>query len=164
MAQGYDQPDLSEPGQPDLGQPDLGQPDLGMAELGHGSGAHALRRLRSWKMSAKIAYRNLVHDRMSLAVTLTGIIFSVVLLSVQLGLYIGSERMIAAMHDHSYADLWLVATGTECFDDASLLEGRERFAALPVKGIKSIEELVVGYAMWRKPTGGTAAVLVVGSD
>jgi putative ABC transport system permease protein len=144
MAQGYDQPDLP--------------------ELGHGSGAHALRRLRSWKMSAKIAYRNLVHDRMSLAVTLTGIVFSVVLLSVQLGLYIGSERMIAAMHDHSYADLWLVATGTECFDDASLLEGHERFAALPIKGIKSIEELIVGYAMWRKPTGGTAAVLVVGSD
>lgn len=154
MAQAYDQPDLPEP---DLSEPGLSKPGLA-------SHAQTLRQLRSWMMAAKLAYRNLVHDRMSLAVTLTGIVFSVVLLSVQLGLYIGSERMIAAMHDHSYADLWLVATGTECFDDATLLEGHERFAALPIKGIKSIEELIVGYAMWRKPTGGTAAVLVVGSD
>lgn len=144
MAQGYDQSDLP-------------------ATLS-GPRAEALRELRSWLMTAKLAYRNLFHDRMSLAVTLTGIVFSVVLLSVQLGLYIGSERMIAAMHDHSSADLWLIPTGTECFDDASLLEGRERYAVLPIKGVKSIEELIVAYAMWRKPTGGSAAVLVVGSD
>jgi putative ABC transport system permease protein len=144
MAQGYDQPDLS--------------------ATATGPRAEALRELRSWLMTAKLAYRNLFHDRMSLLVTLTGIVFSVVLLSVQLGLYIGSERLIAAMHDHSSADLWLVPTGTECFDDASLLEGRERYAILPVKGVKSIEELIVAYAMWRKPTGGSAAVLVVGSD
>lgn len=135
-----------------------------LPHLDQSSGAQTRRRIRSWKMSAKLAYRNLVHDRMSLAVTLTGIVFSVVLLSVQLGLYIGSERMIATMHDHSSADLWLVPTGTECFDDASFLEGRERFGVMPIKGVKSIEELIVGYALWRRPTGGSAAVLVVGSD
>ncbi|MEQ1576533.1 MAG: FtsX-like permease family protein [Hyphomicrobium sp.] len=144
MAQGYEQLDLH-----------------GAA---HGSRAQAQRQLRSWLMSGKLAYRNLFHDRMSLAVTLTGIVFSVLLLSVQLGLYIGSERMIAAMHDHSNADLWLIPAGTECFDDASLLEGRERFAVLTVKGVKSVEELIAGYALWRRPTGGSAAVLVIGSD
>ena len=137
-------------------------PDLPAAVTG--PRAEALRELRSWLMTAKLAYRNLFHDRMSLAVTLTGIVFSVVLLSVQLGLYVGAERMIAAMHNHSSADLWLVPTGTECFDDASLLEGRERYAVLPIKGVKSIEELIVAYAIWRMPTGGSVAVLVVGSD
>jgi len=53
------------------------------------------------KMAAKLAYRNLFHDRLSLIVTLTGIVFSVVLVAVQCGLYIGSERMIAAMLDES---------------------------------------------------------------
>ena len=53
------------------------------------------------RMAGKLAYRNLFHDRLSLIVTLTGIVFSVVLVAVQCGLYIGSERMIAAMLDKS---------------------------------------------------------------
>ncbi len=60
------------------------------------------------KMAGKLAYRNLFHDRLSLIVTLTGIVFSVVLVAVQCGLYIGSERMIAAMLDESKGDLWVV--------------------------------------------------------
>jgi len=36
-----------------------------------------------------LAERNLVHDKVRLAVTLTGIIFAVVLIVVQLGLFIG---------------------------------------------------------------------------
>ena len=74
------------------------------------------------KMAAKLAYRNLFHDRLSLAVTLTGIVFSVVLVAVQFGLYLGSERMIAAMLDHAKADLWVVPLGTKSFDDPSLAD------------------------------------------
>ena len=51
------------------------------------------RRLR---MAPKLAYRNLFHDRVSLVVTLVGIVFAVVLLSFQSALYIGIERTIAA--------------------------------------------------------------------
>ena len=47
-------------------------------------------------MVTKLAYRNLFHDRMSLVVTLVGIVFSVVLIAVQFGLYIGSEVRIVA--------------------------------------------------------------------
>ena len=43
-------------------------------------------------MVPKLAYRNLFHDRLSLVVTLVGIVFSVVLVAVQFGLYIGSEH------------------------------------------------------------------------
>ena len=42
-------------------------------------------------MAPKLAYRNLFHDRLSLLVTLVGIIFSVVLVAVQCGLYLGSS-------------------------------------------------------------------------
>ena len=38
-------------------------------------------------MTFTLAVRNLFHDKASLAVTLVGIIFSVVLVSIQLGLY-----------------------------------------------------------------------------
>ena len=115
-------------------------------------------------MIAKLASRNLFHDRLSLAVTLVGIVFSVVLVAVQLGLYLGSERMIAAMLDRSNGDLWVVPLGTKSFDDPSLLSGREKHAVLSTPGVESVEELVVGFAGWRKPKGGTTAVLVVGSN
>ncbi len=116
------------------------------------------------KMAGKLAYRNLFHDRLSLIVTLTGIVFSVVLVAIQCGLYIGSERMIAAMLDQSEGDLWVVPLGTKSFDDPSLLMGHEKYAALSTPGVEGAEELVVGFAAWRKPKGGTTAVLLVGSD
>lgn len=95
------------------------------------------------KMAAKLAYRNLFHDRLSLVVTLTGIVFSVVLVAVQCGLYIGSERMIAAMLDQSQGDLWVVPLGTKSFDDPSLLIGHEKYSVLSTKGVATSEELVV---------------------
>lgn len=116
------------------------------------------------RMAGKLAYRNLFHDRLSLIVTLTGIVFSVVLVAVQCGLYIGSERMIAAMLDQSKGDLWVVPLGTKSFDDPSLLMGHEKYSVLSAKGVAGSEELVVGFAAWRKPKGGTTAVLMVGSD
>jgi putative ABC transport system permease protein len=119
---------------------------------------------RTVKMAGKLAYRNLFHDRLSLAVTLIGIVFSVVLVAVQCGLYIGSERMIAAMLDQSDGDLWVVPFGTKSFDDPSLLIGHEKYAVLSTPGVANAEELVVGFAAWRKPKGGTTAVLLVGSD
>ena len=116
------------------------------------------------RMAGKLAYRNLFHDRLSLAVTLIGIVFSVVLVAVQCGLYIGSERMIAAMLDQSKGDLWIVPFGTKSFDDPSLLIGHEKYIALSTPGIAEAEELVVGFSAWRKPKGGATAVLLIGSD
>ncbi len=115
-------------------------------------------------MAVKLAYRNLFHDRVSLIVTLTGIVFSVVLVAVQCGLYIGSERMIAAMLDAAKGDLWVVPLGTKSFDDPSLLIGHEKYSVLSTPGVTGSEELVVGFAAWRKPKGGSTAVLLVGSD
>ena len=64
--------------------------------------------VKAIKMAPKIAYRNLFHDRMSLFVTLVGIVFSVVLVAIQCGLYLGSESKIATVLDKAYADLWIV--------------------------------------------------------
>ena len=122
------------------------------------------KKRRALPMVPKLAYRNLFHDRLSLAVTLTGIVFSVVLVAVQFGIYLGSENRIAAMLDHAEADLWVVPLGTKSFDDPSFLSGRERHAILSTRGVAGVEELVVGFASWRKPKGGSTAALVVGSD
>jgi putative ABC transport system permease protein len=115
-------------------------------------------------MVTKLAYRNLFHDRMSLIVTLVGIVFSVVLIAVQFGLYIGSEVRIVQMIDQSKGDLWVVPYATKSFDDPNYLEGREKYGLLSTPGVASVEELVVSFVYWRRPTGGITAGLLIGSD
>ena len=122
------------------------------------------RRGKAMPMIPKLAYRNLFHDRLSLVVTLVGIVFSVVLVAVQFGIYLGSENRIASMLDQAKGDLWVVALGTKSFDDPSLLSGRERHAVLSTPGVGSVEELAVGFVNWRKPKGGSTAALLVGSE
>ena len=120
--------------------------------------------VKAVKMAPKIAYRNLFHDRLSLLVTLIGIVFSVVLVAIQCGLYIGSQRTIATVIDKASADLWVVPIGTKSFDDPSLLIGREKHAILSTPGVASVESMVVGFSAWRKPLGGKKAFILVGLD
>jgi putative ABC transport system permease protein len=112
----------------------------------------------------RLAYRNLFHDRLRFIATIVGIIFSVVLVTVQMGLYVGFRRMVTTMIDHSPADLWIMPAGTKCFEDPSLLDDRQRFRALAVDGVAEAAPLVIGYAQWRLPGGTTTPVFIVGSE
>lgn len=116
------------------------------------------------RMAPKIAYRNLFHDRMSLIVTLVGIVFSVVLVAIEVGLYKGSESKIATVLDKAPADLWIVPYGTKSFDDPSLLIGHEKYAALSTPGVRNAEDMIVSFASWRKPEGGRKSFILVGLD
>jgi putative ABC transport system permease protein len=116
-------------------------------------------------MILTLAFRNLFHDRIRLAVTLIGILFSIVLVAVQLGLYLGSSRMITGMIEQSKSDLWITAFGAKSFEEGgTLLTSRERHQALAVTGVKAVVPLVVAFNEWRKPNGGSTRVLVVGTD
>ena len=77
-------------------------------------------------MTFTIALRNLFHDRVRLAVTLVGILFSIVLVAVQLGLYLGARTMIIAMIERADADLWIMAYGTKNFEEAQPINVRAR--------------------------------------
>jgi len=81
-----------------------------------------------------LASRNLFHDRLRFIATLVGIVFSIVLVTIQMGLYLGFRHMVGTMIDHAGADLWIMPVGTKCFEDPSLLDYRKRFAALAVTG------------------------------
>jgi putative ABC transport system permease protein len=116
------------------------------------------------RMAPKIAYRNLFHDRMSLIVTLVGIVFSVVLVAIEVGLYKGSENKIATVLDKAPADLWIVPFGTKSFDDPSLLIGHEKYAALSTPGVAAAEDMIVNFSSWRKPEGGKKSFILVGLD
>lgn len=115
-------------------------------------------------LAPKLAFRNLFHDRLRLIATVIGIVFSIVLVTVQMGLYVSFERMVTVMIDHADADLWIVPRGTKCFEDPSLLDERERFRALSVAGVASAAPLVIGFAQWRTPSGGNTPIFMIGFD
>lgn len=116
-------------------------------------------------MILTLAFRNLFHDRIRLAVTLVGILFAIVLVAVQLGLYLGASNMITANIDHAKADLWITVYGAKSFEDGGmLLTSRERHQALATPGVKAVIPLVVRFAEWRKPEGGSTRVVIVGTD
>ena len=112
----------------------------------------------------RLSWRNLFHDPLRLIATVIGIVFSIVLVTVQMGLFLSFDRMVTTMIDHSPADLWIVPLGTKCYEDPSLVDERERFRALSIAGIMDALPIVIGFAQWRLPSGGTTPVFIVSSD
>jgi putative ABC transport system permease protein len=115
-------------------------------------------------MTFTLAFRNLFHDRIRLAVTMVGILFSIVLVAVQLGLYLGARNIIVSMIDRSEGDLWVMAYGTKNFEEGQPINARERFTALSIPGVAKAVPLIVSFTDWRKPSGGSTLVVVIGSD
>lgn len=111
-----------------------------------------------------LACRNLFHDRVRLVATVVGIVFSIVLVTVQLGVFLSFERMITTMIDHAQADFWIVPSETKSFEESSFLNGSERLQALSINGVTAAIPVIVGYASWRKPNGGASTpVIVIGT-
>jgi putative ABC transport system permease protein len=102
-----------------------------------------------------LACRNLFHDRVRFVASLIGIIFSVTLVTGQLGLFLGFERMVTAMIDRAHADLWIAPVDTKSFEATALLDGHERFQALPIEGVREVIPVMIGFAYWRKPNDGS---------
>ena len=110
-----------------------------------------------------LALRNLFHDGIRFVGTLVCIGFAIILVTVQLGLYLGFSRQITGMVDHADADLWIVRKGTSSFEQASLLDGGERQLASAVDGVASVTPLLVSFLEWKKPNGEATTIVVVGT-
>jgi len=97
-----------------------------------------------------LASRNLLQDRLRFVATLIGIVFSVVLVMVQMGLYLGFGRMVTTMIDHAAADLWVVSKGASSFEDLTLLDIRTRDRLPGVTGVAKVIPVAIGFADWRQ--------------
>ena len=86
-------------------------------------------------MTFTLAFRNLFHDRVRLTVTLIGILFSIVLVAIQLGLYLGARSMIISMIDRAHGDLWVMAYGTKNFEEAQPINDAIAMPPLSTPGV-----------------------------
>jgi putative ABC transport system permease protein len=111
-----------------------------------------------------LALRNLVHDRVRLAVTLVGVAFAVVLINVEVGIFLGFAKTTSGLIDHSGADLWIMPAGTRDVDQVGPMSERKLYQALAVPGVRKAARLNVEFADFKRPDGGVQSVLVVGFD
>lgn len=121
-----------------------------------------MRRVRP--MILTLASRNLFLDRIRFVATIVGIVFSIVLVTVQLGLYVSCERMITATIDHAQANLWIVPKNVTSFEDTVLLDPQERFRALAAPGVSAATPLLATFTSWQKPDGTTTVIIIVGIE
>lgn len=111
-----------------------------------------------------IARQNLFHDTVRFLVTVTGVTFAVVLITVQAGLFIGFTDTISGVIDHSEADIWVSSKGVKNFDIAMPLNERHLYQVRSISGVLKAGKQLIQFATWKKPDGGQESVELVGFD
>jgi putative ABC transport system permease protein len=111
-----------------------------------------------------LARRNLLHDRVRFAVTLTGIVFSVLLSSIQLGLFVGFTRATSEVITHAGADIWVSSRGVTHLETGVPFSERKRFEVMAVPGVAAAERHLVQFGNWTRPDGAVEGILLVGFD
>ena len=112
----------------------------------------------------RLAWKNLIQDKMRLAVTMMGIIFAVALMMVQSGIYFGFSSNVSGRIDNCPADVWIMVEGAFNADTARPFpqEVAQRIQAIP--GIEWAEKLTRGFAFLRMADGGSSWAIVFGFD
>src|SRR5215831_5526024 len=111
---------------------------------------------------ALLARRNLFHDRIRFAVTLTGIVFALVLIIIQFGLFLGFTTTTSNNIDHSNADLWIVFRGVGYFHASRMFSERKYYEVLATPGVYQAEKYIQNFANWKKPDGGVENIQIIG--
>jgi putative ABC transport system permease protein len=109
-----------------------------------------------------LAQRNLFHDKVRLTVTLTGIVFSVVLIVVQLGLFFGFTTATSGLIDHSGADLWITSKNVPYVEQGVAFSERKLYQVRAVPGVGDAEKIIARWTQWKRHDGGQESVQIVG--
>jgi len=110
------------------------------------------------------ALKTLLADRGKLLTGVAGVIFSLVLVNVQGGLFLGLIHKASVLIDHCDADLWIGHQGIENVDFA---EDIPELWINRIRGIESVERVdpyIVGKGIATLADGGFEDVWVIGSD
>src|SRR5215469_2796380 len=113
---------------------------------------------------ASLAVRNLFHDKVRLAVTLTGIIFSVVLVAVQIGLFLGFTTTTSNVIDNSHADLWVTAKGVGYIEVGVPFSEKKLYHVRAIPGVAEAQKYILRFGQWKRPDGGNTSCEIIGFD
>ncbi len=109
-----------------------------------------------------IAIETLIADRAKLLTALVGVIFSIVLINIQGGFFLGLIGRASLMVDYSQADIWIGHKNMHNVDFPRDIPRRwiQRVRAVP--GVKQADPYLLGWADVALPSGGWESSVVVG--
>jgi putative ABC transport system permease protein len=110
------------------------------------------------------ALKTLLCDRGKLLTGLAGVIFSLVLVNIQGGLYLGLMRKASLLVDHCHADLWVGQRRVEDVDLARDIPQAWMNRLRGVPGVDRVAPYIVGKGTATLADGRMEDVWVVGSD
>jgi len=111
-----------------------------------------------------IGWRNLKRDPIRTVVAILGVVFAVVLVTVEVGMLLGLVRNASLLIDQSNADLWVSTVDVQTFDFATPMSQRKRYKIEAIPGVERVEEYNVSYSVWKLPSGGNANCQVIALD
>ena len=107
-----------------------------------------------------LAIKNLLHDKLRFAITVSGVAFAVTLVFVQVGLFLGLLYNASVTIDRIPADLWVTSRNTANIDfDQTFTEtALQRVRSVP--GVARADNLIVWFMTMQLPTGAQEGILV----
>ncbi len=112
----------------------------------------------------RLAWKNILHDRVRFLATVVGIAFAVFLMVFQGSLLFGFSRAASKLVDVTDSDLWITARGVLCFDFSAPLSRRLMEIAESAPGVDRVSRMVISYAEYRSGDGKHHAVALIGAD
>jgi putative ABC transport system permease protein len=114
---------------------------------------------------ASLALKNLFHEKVRFAVTLTGIVFSIILTAVQLGIFLGFIAASTDIIGQSNADLWITSKNVTHVEQGVAFSERKLYQILTIAGVERAEKQIVTLgAQAKKPDGSDEGITLVGFD
>ena len=110
-----------------------------------------------------LALKTLVSDRRKLLTALLGVAFSVVLVNLQGGLFLGLIRKASLLVDHGGADIWVGHKRMHNVDFAKDIPTSWIYRLRTIEGVQAAEPYLIGHSMMTLPDGGFEPVFIIGS-
>ena len=107
-----------------------------------------------------LALKNLVHDRLRFAITVSGVAFAVTLVFVQVGLFLGLLDNASTTIEHMRADLWVTSKNTPNVDFAHTFPETYVQRVRSVPGVARADNLIVTFLTMALPSGAKEGTLV----
>ena len=109
-----------------------------------------------------IAFRTLLHDRGKLLAGLVGVIFSVVLVNIQGGLFLGLMNKARLLVNLSHADIWVGHRGMHNVDFPHHIPERWIHRIRSVPGVREAEPVRIYQSEMNLPDGNFEGVTLIG--
>jgi putative ABC transport system permease protein len=112
----------------------------------------------------KFALREITRNKLRFAVAIVGIIFSLTLTLILIGVRTGFTRLTSIFVEKSDADLWIASKGAKDFTSSEFIDKRILYDVRGTCGIQWAQPVLIAWGFIKKPDGSSHFVQVIGHD